>query len=292
MINLGAVIVPPLGLLAAIVLLWGIAFNQLYLWILIVGYLLTGIGITVGFHRLFTHRSFDAPAVIRMTFGVLGSMAVQGPLLRWVAQHRVHHQHSDDIGDPHSPHGYGSGPLAVLRGFWHAHAGWLMDAERRDLARYCGDLRKDRVASFVSRHFILWVFLGLALPPLIAGLATWSWSGALLGFLWGSLVRVLLVHHTTWSINSVCHLWGSRPFSTNDQSRNNAVFGVLAMGEGWHNNHHAFPTSARHGLRWWEFDGSYWIIRSLQFIGLAWNVKVPERAAVRTKRQQTDRTTM
>jgi stearoyl-CoA desaturase (Delta-9 desaturase) len=243
-------------------------------------YLLTALGITVGFHRLFTHRSFEAPGAVRFVLAALGSMAVQGPLLKWVAVHRRHHQHSDGPDDPHTPHHHGRGVPGLLRGLWHAHLGWLFKPDPPGLDRYVKDLRQDTPARVAGALFPLWAALGLLAPAALGGLLTGSWAGALLGLLWGGLARVFLVHHVTWSVNSVCHLWGSRPYKGRDESRNNVVFGVLALGEGWHNNHHAFPTSARHGLRWWQVDVSYWVIRALALVRLARDVRLPARAAL------------
>ena len=282
--TLAAVVLPFTGLVAGLLLLWNRGFDGLHLALLAGMYLLTVLGITVGFHRLFTHRSFETPTAVKALFGILGSMAVQGPLLKWVAMHRRHHQHSDRHHDPHSPHAHGRGALDVLRGLWHAHVGWLFAPDVAGWKRYVGDLAGDRVLRNISALFPLWVVVGLLLPATLGGLLTGSWAGALLGFVWGGLARVFLVHHVTWSINSVCHLWGSRPFRSHDESRNNFVFGVLALGEGWHNNHHAFPTSARHGLKWWQFDASYWVIRGLEAFGLAWKVRLPADAAVAAKR--------
>ncbi len=283
-INILAVTIPFVGLAAAIILLWGVAFSWVYLVILLVMYLLTGFGITVGYHRYFTHKSFKTSRPVAAILAVLGSMAVEGPILQWVAVHRRHHQHSDDEHDPHSPHTHGSGIWGVLRGMWHAHMGWLFLPHPRDLARYVQDLRKDRLTRRMSRMFPLWVVLGLLLPAALGGLLTLSWTGVLLGFIWGGLVRVFLVHHVTWSINSVCHIWGSRPFRCHDESRNNAIFGVLAFGEGWHNNHHAFPTSARHGLKWWQLDLSYLVIKAMSLVGLASEVRVPSPERIAEKR--------
>ncbi|MFO0873205.1 MAG: fatty acid desaturase [Phycisphaerales bacterium] len=284
LINLGAVVIPFAGLVAAMVLLWGVAFSWTHLAVFAVMYVLTGLGITVGFHRLFTHRSFDTPRPVAILLAVLGSMAVQGPLLEWVATHRRHHQHSDEDGDPHSPHIHGDTVVGLLRGLWHAHVGWMFQRGARDLARYVGDLRKDPAIRGTSRLFVFWVVLGLAIPAALGGLLTGTWMGVLIGFLWGGLIRVFIVHHVTWSINSVCHIWGSRPYDSHDESRNNVFFGWFGFGEGWHNNHHAFPNSARHGLRWWEFDFSFAVIRAMALIGLARNIRVPnaERMASRT----------
>lgn len=276
-VKLLAVVVPFAALLAAMVWAWGIGFGWVELTLLATMYVLTGLGITVGYHRYFTHRSFEAPRGVQAALAILGSMAAEGPILRWVACHRVHHRHSDHEGDPHSPHGHGRGLVNAVRGFLHAHVGWIFDPAARDLARHAADLQRDRFVRTMSALFPLWVLLGLLIPAGIAGLVTMSWSGALLGFVWGGLVRIFLVHHVTWSINSVCHIWGTRPFRSRDESRNNAILGVLAFGEGWHNNHHAFPTSARHGLRWWEIDTSFLVIRLLALLGLATNVKVPPR---------------
>ena len=282
--SLLAVIVPFLGLVAAVVFLWGWGFSWVDLGLLLGMYILTAVGITVGYHRLFTHRAFETTPVVQFLLGALGSMAVEGPLLKWVAMHRRHHQHSDKPDDPHSPHHQGKGLLGLLRGAWHAHLGWVFDPNPPNLDRYVKDLRLSGLLRMVSRLFPVWVAVGLLLPAVLGGLLTGTWTGALFGLLWGGLVRIFLVHHVTWSINSVCHLWGRRPYRSNDQSRNNFVFGVLGLGEGWHNTHHAFPTSARHGLRWWQIDASYGFIRALALLGLAWNVKVAEKQAQAAQR--------
>jgi stearoyl-CoA desaturase (Delta-9 desaturase) len=277
--NLLAVILPFLGLFAAAVFFWGWGFSWADLGLLLGTYVLTALGITVGFHRLFTHRSFQANGAVQFVLGVLGSMAVQGPLIKWVALHRRHHAHSDRPGDPHSPHLHGSGVLGLLRGLWHAHLGWLFLPDPPDLDRYDKDLRASALLRAVSALFPVWVVLGLALPAALGGVITRTWMGVWTGLVWGGLVRVFLVHHVTWSINSVCHLWGFRPYRSEDESRDNVVFGVLGMGEGWHNTHHAFPSSARHGLRWWQVDVSYYVIRALALLGLAGQVKLPSGQA-------------
>ena len=269
------VLVPFLGLLVAIYGFWGWGVTWIEVVLLLVMYTVTGLGVTVGYHRLFAHHSFQAVRPLRFLLAVLGSMAVQGPVLRWVSVHRRHHQHSDQAEDPHSPHRYGGGVRGTLAGFWHAHIGWIFKTDHPDLRRYVRDLNSDRLLRIADRLFGVWVFLGLLIPTVLGGILTATWTGAMLGFLWGGLVRIFLGHHVTWSINSVCHLWGSRPFDRGDQSRNNFVFGVLGLGEGWHNNHHAFPSSARHGLRWWQLDLSYLVIRALELIGLARRVRVP-----------------
>lgn len=296
LVNGTVVVVPFLGVIAAAILLWGVAFDWIYLTLFIGMYLLTGLGITIGYHRLFTHRSFKTNKVVSATLAILGSMAFEGPLLRWVATHRRHHQVSDKHGDPHSPHTHGDSFWGSIRGAWHSHMGWLFDQEvfsanamgqlpdEKDPLKYVKDLHANPVCRSISKTFLLWALLGLAIPALIGGLATMSWTGALLGFIWGGLVRVFFVHHVTWSINSVCHLWGSRPFRSHDESRNNPIFGVLGFGEGWHNNHHAFPASARHGLRWWEIDASYLIIKIMRALRLVYDVKVPSAERIATQR--------
>ncbi len=283
-ITLAVILLPLVGFIAAIAMLWGTAIGWTEAALFVAMYVIAGIGVTVGFHRLFTHRSFTAPTGVRIALAIAGSMAAQGPLMQWVAHHRRHHQHSDDDGDPHSPHLHGDSAMGSLRGLLHAHVGWMVSDLHRGLARYVGDLRKDALLGRVSRLFPLWVALGLLVPALVGGLVSMSWTGALLGFLWGGLARVFIGHHMTWSINSVCHLWGSRPYDCGDESRNNAIFGVLSFGEGWHNNHHAFPNSARHGLRWWQFDSSYWFIRGLELIGLASEVRIPSKDRLAAKR--------
>jgi stearoyl-CoA desaturase (Delta-9 desaturase) len=282
----GVIVLPLLGLAGAIVLAWGWGVTWIDLALLAGLYLLTAIGITVGFHRLFVHRSFETGTPVKVVLAALGSMAVQGSLMHWAARHRRHHQHSDTADDPHSPHRYGPGQLARLRGLWHAHIGWAFGPNPRGLGRYVRDLRRSFALRLTSALFPLWVALGLIIPAVLGGLLAGSWIGALTGFIWGGLVRMFLVHHVTWSVNSAGHLWGSRPFRSADHSRNNFVLGVLALGEGWHNTHHAFPTSARHGLRWWQPDLSYYLIRLLSLLGLAWNVRVPTREAIAQARRE------
>ena len=276
--TLTAVFLPLAGFAAAVASVWGWGFGWVEFGLLAGMAVPTGLGITVGFHRLFTHKSFETNAVVRFVLAALGSMAVQGSVLKWVAYHRRHHQHSDTPDDPHSPHHAGRGVLGALRGFWHAHIGWAFKPDAAGLDRYVTDLRKLASVRAADLLFPLWIVVGLAVPTVLGGVLTGSWAGALLGLLWGGLARVFLVHHITWSVNSVCHLWGSRPYPEKDHSRNNLLFGVLAMGEGWHNNHHAFPTSARHGLRWWQVDASYYVIRLMAWAGLAWKVRLPAAA--------------
>jgi len=284
-VTLLAVVVPFLGLILAIALMWDHGFSWVELTLLAGMYVITIGGVGIGFHRLFTHRSFETHRIIKIILGIFGSMAVEGPLLKWVATHRRHHQLSDRDGDPHSPHLHGEGFIGFVKGLWHAHVGWLFQPDIPDLSRYVGDLNRDRDLRWLSRLFVLWVTLGLVLPFLLGGVLTGSWIGAILGLIWGGLVRIFVVHHVTWSINSVCHIWGSRPYRTTDHSKNNVVFGWIGLGEGWHNNHHAFPTSARHGLRWWQVDVSYMIIRSMALLGMTWNLKLPAKQTLVRKMQ-------
>jgi stearoyl-CoA desaturase (Delta-9 desaturase) len=281
--TLAAIVMPFVGLIVAGVLTWDRGFDALYLSLLLGMYVLTGLGITVGFHRQFTHRSFTTSRPVQAVLGVLGSMAVEGSLLRWVATHRCHHHHSDTEHDPHSPHSHGSGFFNMVRGAWRAHVGWMFERFTPDFQKYVSDYKSDRMVQAISRLFPLWVLLGMLIPGAIALAITGTWGGALLGVLWGGLVRTFFVHHVTWSINSVCHIWGARPFNCRDESRNNVIFGVLGFGEGWHNNHHAFPTSARHGLRWWQTDISYMVIWAMSKFGLAWNVRVPTEENIQRK---------
>jgi stearoyl-CoA desaturase (Delta-9 desaturase) len=279
--NLGAVVVPFLATLAAIVLFWNRIVSPTDLAILTVMYLLTATGITVGFHRLLTHRSFRTHKATEYLFAFLGSMAVQGSVIAWVADHRKHHAHTDVEGDPHSPHvGHGDGVGGVLRGLWHAHTGWLLSEHgRADWKKYAPDLYEDPGMRFINRHFVGLVVLGLALPALAGYLITGTLLGAATGLLWGGLVRVFFVHHVTWSVNSICHFLGTRRFEVDDHSTNVFWLALPSLGESWHHNHHAFPRSAVHGLRRWELDPSALLIRGLERTGLAWNVVriAPER---------------
>jgi stearoyl-CoA desaturase (Delta-9 desaturase) len=281
LLNLTAVILPFLGFVAVLVSLWGRGFHWVDLGLLLGMYALTAVGITVGYHRLFTHRAFETNSVVQFVLAVLGSMAVEGPLLKWTAIHRRHHQHSDTEEDPHSPHEQGDGLLGLLRGLWHAHIGWFFEPDPPNLPHYVKDLRQSGTLRVASALFPLWVMLGLVIPAILGGLLTRTWLGVVTGLLWGGLARIFLVHHVTWSINSICHLWGGQPYRTGDQSRNNIVFGILGFGEGWHNNHHAFPTSARFGLRWWQIDLGYWFICVLSIWGLASRVRRHEEQHLR-----------
>jgi stearoyl-CoA desaturase (Delta-9 desaturase) len=242
--------------------------------VFVVMYIATGLGVTVGFHRYFTHRSFKTSRPMRAILAVLGSAAIEGPVISWVADHRKHHRFSDREGDPHSPHvGHGGGWRGALAGLAHAHMGWLfIHTERGAKSRYAPDLLKDPIVRFADRTFLAWALAGLAMA---FGLG-WAIGGTLLaaltGLLWGGGVRMLVVHHVTYSINSLCHFFGRRRFTTHDHSRNLLWLAIPSFGESWHNNHHAFPTSAFHGLRRWEIDPSALVIRALEAVGLVWDV--------------------
>jgi stearoyl-CoA desaturase (delta-9 desaturase) len=237
-------------------------------------YVLTGLGVTVGFHRLFTHRSFKAKPAVRAVLAILGSAAIEGPVISWVADHRKHHAFSDRPGDPHSPHvDHGVGWLGALRGLAHAHVGWLfIHTQRGARARYAPDLLADPVIRFVDRTFVVWVIGGLALAFGLGVAIGGSVVAGLTGLLWGGAIRIFVLHHATYSINSICHVFGRRRFATTDESRNVFWLSLLTFGESWHNNHHAFPTSARHGLGRWQLDPSAIVIRGLEACGLAWDV--------------------
>jgi stearoyl-CoA desaturase (Delta-9 desaturase) len=269
------------GFVAAIVLLW----NELVGWsdlaVFCAMYVAVGFGATVGYHRLLTHRSFATYRPVRYAFAALGSMAFQGSVIDWVADHRKHHAHADREGDPHSPHGDGS----TIRAFWHAHAGWLFRTHgRADKRRYAPDLLEDPVMCAIDRAFPAFIALSLVLP-FLGGLAlTGTLAGALTGLLWGGLVRIFLFHHAIFAVNSLCHFAGERRFETADRSTNVGWLAPFTLGESWHHNHHAFPRSARHGLRPGELDPSGLLIRGLERVGLAWNVIAiaPERQRERS----------
>jgi len=285
------VILPFLGLLGAIYLLWhrtnglfgyGIGWPEIIA--MIVMYSIGGFGVTIGYHRLLTHRSFETSRTVRLLLAISGSVAAQGMAIRWCATHRRHHQLADLEGDPHSPHLHGRhGLIGLLKGLWHAHIGWTFEADRPNLARSVSDLLEDRALLIVDQLYLLWVALGIFVPAVALGLWYHSWEGFFSGMIWGGLLRIFLMLHVTWSINSVCHVFGTRPFKNTDHSTNNFPIAIVSLGEGWHNNHHAFPTSARHGLRWWQFDSSYEIIRLMSKVGLVWNVRVPNQEAMNAK---------
>ena len=276
--NLGAVVVPFVAFLVAVVLLWNTAIGPIDLAIFFVMYVITGLGITVGYHRLLTHRAFHVSKPVEYAFAVAGTMAVEGPPIAWVADHRKHHAHTDVEGDPHSPHvGHGSG----LKGLWFAHSGWLMKTQgNAEFRKYAPDVCEDKGMRWISRHFLQLAGLGL-LIPFVAGfvLHGFSLTAALWTLLWAGFVRIFFIHHVTWSINSICHFFGRRRFDIEDKSTNVAWLALVTFGESWHHNHHAFPRSARQGLGRWEVDPSAMFIWMLEKVGIASNVVriTPER---------------
>ena len=275
---------PFAGFVAAIAILWGRGIGVVDLALLVAFYVLSGLGVTVGYHRLLTHRSFRAPRPVRALFAVAGSLAIEGSVISWVAAHRRHHAFADVEGDPHSPHlGEEEGVVGMLKGLWHAHVGWLFDEEKTSIDRWAPDLLKDPVMTRIDRLFPALAAVSLVLPA-VAGFAfTGTLWGAVTAFLWGGLARVFLLHHMTWSVNSICHYFGKRPFETTDLSTNNWPLALLSFGESWHNNHHAFPTSAIHGLGRWQIDPSGFVIRALERFGLARDVKRVTREQVAGK---------
>ncbi|MFJ6797811.1 acyl-CoA desaturase [Streptomyces sp. NPDC091268] len=278
--------VPFMALLGAIPLAWGWGVSWLDLGLMVFMYFLACHGITIGFHRYFTHGSFKANRPLRIVLAVMGSMAVEGPLVRWVADHRKHHKYSDHEGDPHSPWRFGETLPALMKGLWWAHIGWLFDEEQTDQQKYAPDLIKDPAIRRISRDFVYWTIFSLAIPPLVGGLVTMSWWGAFTAFFWGSLVRVALLHHVTWSINSICHAVGKRPFKSRDRSGNVWWLAVLSCGESWHNLHHADPTSARHGVLRGQIDSSARLIRWFELAGWASDVRWPSASRIDARRRE------
>jgi stearoyl-CoA desaturase (delta-9 desaturase) len=272
------VIGPGVVLGIAIPLLWGHAVTLLDIVLAVVLYVVTGHGITVGYHRLFTHSSFKPKRPLKIALAMLGSLAVEGSVIGWVAAHRRHHRYSDAPGDPHSPHSYGSGPLAQLRGFFHAHVAWLFSAQLTSAQRYAPDLLKDRDLVILSRLFPLFAVMSLAIPFGLGWLIGGTLGGAFTALIWAGFVRMTVLHHVTWSINSVCHVFGRRPYKTNDHSTNFAPLAILSFGESWHNFHHAQPCSARHGAAPHQIDSSARVIRLFEQFGWATNVRWPDRA--------------
>jgi stearoyl-CoA desaturase (Delta-9 desaturase) len=259
---------------------WSEALRWSDLLVLGIVYLVTGLGVTVGFHRLLTHRSFSTSPLLRGVFAALGSAAIEGPVISWVADHRKHHACSDREGDPHSPHvGHGGGLMGSLRGLYHAHLGWLfVHTQRGSKERFTPDLLADPVIRFIDRTFVVWALVGLAIPFGLGVAIGGSVAAGLTALLWGGAVRVFVLHHVTYSVNSLCHMFGRKSFETKDESRNLAWLALPTFGEAWHNNHHAFPTSAVHGLGRWQLDPSALLIIGLEKLGLAWDVVRPTRA--------------
>jgi len=278
------VVVPILAVLAAGFVVWGNGLSMTDVVLALVFYWVTLHGITVGFHRYFTHGSFKAKRPLRIALAIAGSMAIEGPVTRWVADHRRHHAFSDEEGDPHSPWRYGTSFGALCKGLWHAHIGWLFDVEQTDQKRFTPDLLADEDIARVSKAFPLLVATSLLLPAILGGLITMSWTGALTAFFWASVVRIGVLHHMTWSINSICHTWGKRPFETKDRAVNVWWLAALSGGESWHNLHHADPTCARHGVDKGQVDSSARLIQLFERLGWARDVRWPKQARLDARR--------
>ncbi|HEX3781778.1 MAG TPA: acyl-CoA desaturase [Pseudonocardiaceae bacterium] len=272
-----------MGTAGAIAFLWVRPISVTDIVLLVSFWLLTGLGVTVGYHRLFTHRTFKAHPAVVAVLAVLGSMAGQGGVVSWVALHRRHHECSDREGDPHSPNLSGDGFLGALRGLAHSHYLWMHRHDYPNVVHYAPDLIKSRSLVRIARYYYYWVVLGLLLPALIGGLVTLSWQGAVSGFLWGGVARMFLLENIVWAINSFLHMFGTRRYESRENSRNGAIFALITLGESWHNNHHAFPDSPSFGLDWYRLDPGYWLIRTLAVVGLASDLKVPtpDRMAVK-----------
>ena len=278
LILLALVWLPIIGVVSAIALLWNRWVNWVDLALFLAMYTVCAFGITLGFHRMLTHKAFQAHPWLKTFFLISGSMAMQGPALHWAATHIQHHANSDEEDDPHSP----------LKSLWHAHVGWILNNFKPDIQKDAGAMLKDPIIVFIHNTFWLWVFAGLALPALIGAGAAYLmgqsvWFGALTGLIWGGFVRLFFNQHITWAVNSICHTFGSRQFETTDESRNNFLFGILAMGEGWHNNHHAFPRSARHGMSWKQPDPSAWAIWIMEKLGLIGDVVLISRKRIEAR---------
>ncbi|GAB3463757.1 acyl-CoA desaturase [Actinophytocola sediminis] len=273
---------PFVALIAAVPLAWGWGLGWVDVVLAVVFYTVTCLGVTVGFHRYFTHRAFKARRALRVALAIVGSMALQGPITHWVADHRRHHAFSDRDGDPHSPWAFGTSPVALVKGFWHAHMGWVFNRNLTNAERFAPDLLADRDIARVHRQFGLWTLVTLLAPAVLGGLLTWSWWGAVTAFFWAGLVRVSFLHHVTWSVNSVCHMIGSRPFAARDKSANFWPLAILSMGESWHNLHHADPTCARHGVRRGQIDISARLIWILEKFGWATDVRWPTERRLNT----------
>lgn len=272
-----AAIAPPLGVAAAIVLLWNRLVGWTELGLFLGLYFFTAVGISVGYHRLLAHRSFKATRPVRVTLALAGTLAAQGPAITWAAHHRKHHSLADKEGDPHSPHLHGEpGLKGVLKGFWHAHIGWLFDDTlTSEPMRYVPDLVREKEMRWISRHFVGLVLAGIVVPGLVAYAITQRPLALVTGMLWGGVVRIFLLDHVTWAINSLGHIVGQRRFQTSDHSHNLPLLAIPSLGENFHNNHHAFPSSAIIGLRRSEIDLGYLLIRGLEGLGLAWEVRRP-----------------
>jgi len=269
------ILVPFAALIAAVPLAWGWGLTWTDVILAVIFFEITGHGVTIGYHRFFTHGSFKAKRPLKIALAIAGSMAVQGPPIIWVADHRRHHAFSDKEGDPHSPWLFGTGPVAIAKGFWHAHMGWLFDRDITNKERFAPDLMADKDIVKVNNTFAIWTAASLLAPAVLGGLISWSWWGALTAFFWAGLVRVAILHHVTWSTNSICHMIGDRPFVSRDKAANVWPLAILSFGESWHNLHHADPTCARHGVKKGQIDTSARMIWLFEKFGWVHSVRWP-----------------
>ncbi|QIZ38702.1 fatty acid desaturase [Saccharopolyspora sp. ASAGF58] len=285
-------VLPIFGTVAAFAFLAVHPFGTPELVLLLAMWVVTGLGISVGYHRLFTHRSFKAKPWIANLLAVTGSMAGQGGMVSWVALHRRHHECSDREGDPHSPNLAGRGLKGRLRGLMHSHFLWMRRHEYPNVVHYAPDLLKNRSLVRVARFYYYWIVLGLVIPAVVGGIVYQSWTGAVSCLLWGGLVRIFVLEHIVWAINSFLHMFGTRPYRSREESGNGAIFALITFGEAWHNNHHAFPESPSFGLDWYRLDPGYWLVKLLEITGLAWDLKVPtsERREAKRIYNKIDRT--
>jgi stearoyl-CoA desaturase (delta-9 desaturase) len=279
-VAIATTLVPHLALIAAVPFALHYGFPaKLALSMWVASHVLRGLGIAIGFHRLVSHASFKTKSAVRVFWSILGMMAGQGPVLWWAAIHRRHHGNTERPGDPHSPYVRGSERMPALRGFMHAHMGWLFVHETTSWRYYIPDLLKDTALFRANQLYLVWTFSGLILPAVIGFAINPTWVGAVNGLLYGGLLPMLTIQHSTWAVNSVCHVWGTRPYCTGsdalDKGRNNVIVAILTVGDGWHNHHHAFPSTAINQFHWWQVDPAGWLIRGMSAIGLAWDIKMP-----------------
>ncbi len=281
------IVLPTAATVAALWLWYRNGVTATDIWLGVGFYIFTMLGITLGYHRLFSHRSFKSTKVVRLILAAAGMMAAQGSVVYWVSNHRRHHQYTDLPGDVHSPYIRDEGDMDIVTGFWHSHIGWSFGHKMTNALLFAKDLYRDPLIAWANKLYFFWVFLGIALPALIGGVISQSWYGALTGMLWGGGVRMFLTYHFVNGIDSVTHIFGNQPFKSDDHSVNNAVWALPTLGEGWHNNHHAFPTSAFFGIEWYQIDPGAWVLRALQAIGQVWDLQKPTDEMIATRRRNT-----
>jgi stearoyl-CoA desaturase (Delta-9 desaturase) len=284
-IALATVTIPFLGFIVAVITFYYSGISATEIVLLAIMHCLTYIGVTVGFHRYFSHKSFETNTAIKAILAILGSMAAQGPVYYWVAAHRRHHQYSDQSDDPHSPYIHEDEVMKFngFPGFWHAHAGWMISSKLTNYTLFVKDLLKDPLLVKINQLYLLWVALGLVIPAVLGGVFTLTWIGVAKGFLWGGLVRIFLVQHTYWYNGSLTHILGKSDFDSGDESRNNIWMAIPTFGEAWHNNHHTFPSSAIFGFKWWQIDLGGWLLRILEKLGLVRGIMLPTPQMIAAK---------